>query len=188
MPAGRRKRTGGDAITRHPSPPISTARQVSSAKVKINLTGMLGDADMHRSLRAIKLCPRLKQIEHRPDRLGAQRCAGLLIVAPPQSGPEPFAANGPGLPVTVDQEIGKCGAGGGVKQLASDREVDEHTEGALRPKAVHGSIRIAAGAVWSGIRPSLRRVRFQSCRATLRGSTLVAFHHSRSSAARWTAR
>ena len=43
-----------------------------------------------------------------------------------QPGPKPFAADRPGFSVTLDDDIGKGGAGSGVKQLLTQRDVDEH--------------------------------------------------------------
>src|SRR5262245_8578768 len=96
-------------------------------KVKVNVAGMLGDADVDRPLRGVELSLRLEQIERRPDRLGAQGLTSLLIMATSQPGPKPFAADGPGLPLTIDQDIGKCGACGGMKQRATRLHVHEHS-------------------------------------------------------------
>jgi hypothetical protein len=160
-------------------------------EVKINVSGMLGDADMDRPLRGVKLCPGLEQIERRPDRFGAQGLTGLLVIATSQPGPKAFAANRPGLPLTVDQEIGKCGVRGGVKQLAAHWRVDEHVGRRYADAVLSTSDVFKAGsesvpcAIRSGrIRPSLTRVCFQSLRATLSGSIRAACHHARSSPAR----
>src|SRR5215472_5636915 len=47
-------------------------------------------------------------------------------MAAPQPGLEPLAANRPSLPVTIDQEIDKCGACGRMKELGRDRIGNEH--------------------------------------------------------------
>src|SRR5262245_66236704 len=47
-------------------------------------------------------------------------------MAAPQPGPEPFAADGPGFPVAVDQEIDKCGARVCMKELGRNCIGDEH--------------------------------------------------------------
>jgi hypothetical protein len=44
----------------------------------------------------------------------------------PQPGSKSIAADGPGLSVTADGDVGKCGAGGGVKQVLRSDDVDEH--------------------------------------------------------------
>jgi hypothetical protein len=58
-------------------------------------------------LRAVKLGARLKQIERCPERTGAQRRTGLVIIATSPPGPKTFAADRPGLPVTIDKQIAK---------------------------------------------------------------------------------
>src|SRR5262249_37695228 len=69
----------------------------------------------------------------------ARGASGRLVIAAPQPAPKPFAADGPGFSVAVDQVIGKCGAGGGVKQPLAERHVHEHIERSLaRRLAVHG--------------------------------------------------
>src|SRR5262249_35432200 len=49
-----------------------------------------------------------------------------LVITPPQPAAKALAADGPGFPVTVDQEIGKGGAGGGVKELPTRLNLSEH--------------------------------------------------------------
>ena len=55
-------------------------------------------------------------------RLTVSRCArrlpGRLAMAAAQPTVQPLAAYGPGFPVAIDRDVGKGGAGGGVKQLA----------------------------------------------------------------------
>ena len=51
----------------------------------------------------------LAQIERRADR------------SPLQPGPQALASDWPGFSVTADRQIGKCGAGGGVKDLDNRR-------------------------------------------------------------------
>ena len=60
MPAGRRKRTGGHAIMRHPSGPMSTARHCSISEIEIDVARMLGDADVDGALGTVELSPRLE--------------------------------------------------------------------------------------------------------------------------------
>jgi len=76
---------------------------------------MFGDADMDGAFGGIKLRPRFKQIELRGDRGRAQGASRGFVVAATQPAPKTFAADWPSLPVTIDQEIGKGGAGGGMK-------------------------------------------------------------------------
>jgi hypothetical protein len=44
MPAGRRKRTGGDSITRHPPGADLDGAPARVGEIEVNVTGMLGDA------------------------------------------------------------------------------------------------------------------------------------------------
>jgi hypothetical protein len=49
-------------------------------------------------------------------------------VAATQPAAKALAADWPGFPVTIDQQIGKGGAGGGVKQLLTRRNLGEHID------------------------------------------------------------
>jgi hypothetical protein len=95
--------------------------------------GLLSGADVDRALRAIKLRPRFQQI---------QRCANLgcarglpcrLVIAALEKGPKPLAADGPSLSVAGEDDIGKCGATGGVKQLLTLHDVAKHFRLSLMP-------------------------------------------------------
>jgi hypothetical protein len=63
-------------------------------------------------------------------RLTVSRCArrlpGRLVMAAAQPTAQPLAAYGPGFPVAIDRDVGKGGAGGGVKQLARQPNRGEH--------------------------------------------------------------
>jgi hypothetical protein len=74
---------------------------------------VLGDADMDRSFRALKLRPRLEQIAA-PARRAVPRCP--KIPAPPPS-TKARAADRLGLAVPIDHEVGMGGVGRGVKQF-----------------------------------------------------------------------
>ena len=76
--------------------------------------------------RRVELRPRLEQIELRANRLGAQRTSGGLVIATPQPAAKSLAPDWPGFAVTIDQEIGIDGAGGGVKELAARPKLGEH--------------------------------------------------------------
>src|ERR1700724_733679 len=97
-------------------------------KIEINVTGMLGDTDVNRPFRSIELCPRLEQIECRPDRRRARRVTGGLVIAPPQPGSKSLAADRPRFSVTVGHDIGKCRAGGCVEQAITQRHFAEHVD------------------------------------------------------------
>ena len=81
---------------------------------------------MDRSLRSIKLRARFEQIERRAECSWAQRCSGCLVVAVAQPCSKSFAANGPGLTMTLNEDVGISGAGGGVEELATQARADEH--------------------------------------------------------------
>ena len=117
MPAALRNLTGGRVMTCHPSGPISTARQRLVSKIQIDATIMLCDAEVNGALGSVELCACLKQIESRADRSGARGGTCGFVIFSPQPGTKTDAANGPGFPVSIDHEIRKCGAIGGVKQL-----------------------------------------------------------------------
>jgi len=55
--------------------------------------------------------------------LSAQR---NLVIAATQPAAKSLAADRPGFPVTIDQEIGIGGAGGGVEELAARPNLGEH--------------------------------------------------------------
>ena len=114
MPAGRRKLTGGHSV--HPPAVRSDfdGTPVLVGEIKIDASGMLGDADVDGALGSVKLRPRLEQIEFRGDRVPAQGASRGLIVAATQPTSKALAADWPGFPVTVDREIGKGGASGGA--------------------------------------------------------------------------
>jgi hypothetical protein len=95
-------------------------------EVKIDATRILGEADMDGALRSVKLRARLEQIEFRGKRLPGQGASRDLVIAATQPAPKALAADGPGFPVTIHQKIGKGGAGGGVKQLLTHRNLGEH--------------------------------------------------------------
>ena len=87
---------------------------------------MGGDTDMDRALGCIELRPGLEQIERRADRRRAQGLPGLLVITAPQPAAQAFAADRPGFPVALDPQIGKGGAGGGMKELDGRRDLEEH--------------------------------------------------------------
>jgi hypothetical protein len=60
--------------------------------------------------------------------LRAQGTSRGLVVAPPQPAAKALAADGPGFPVAINQKIGESGAGGGVKELATCRNLGEHVD------------------------------------------------------------
>src|SRR5260221_8143228 len=71
-------------------------------EIEIDAAGMLREANMDRPLGAVKLSLRLKEIERRPNFRGARRRARSFVMAAPQPGAEPLAADGPSFPIAVD--------------------------------------------------------------------------------------
>jgi hypothetical protein len=60
MPAGRRKRTGGNPITRHPLGSDVDGAPALISEIEIDVAGMLGDADVDGALGTVELRPRLE--------------------------------------------------------------------------------------------------------------------------------
>jgi succinyl-CoA synthetase beta subunit len=60
-----------------------------------------------------------------------KRSSRDFVIAAAQPAAKALAADGPGFPVTIDQDIGKRGAGGGVKQVITPHYVAEHVERSL---------------------------------------------------------
>jgi hypothetical protein len=89
-------------------------------QIEIDASLMFGHADMDRAFGRVKLRPRFQQIELRGDNVRARNTSGGFVVTATQPAPETLAADGPGSPVTIDQEIGIGGAGGGVEGLAAN--------------------------------------------------------------------
>jgi hypothetical protein len=74
----------------------------------------------------VELSPRFEQIECRADLRCARGRSGRLVIAVPDPTPKPLAPDRPGFPVSIDQDIGEGGAAGGMKQLFTQPDVDEH--------------------------------------------------------------
>src|SRR5215468_7306286 len=96
--------------------PALSGRLANLCRRGRDITVVFGDSDVNRAFRGVKLGARLKQIERRPDCLRARGASGLLIVSTSQPMSKLSAANGPGLAMAVDREIGEGGAVGVVKQ------------------------------------------------------------------------
>ncbi len=95
-------------------------------EIKKDVAVVLGDADVDGALGSVKLRPRFEQIELRGYHLRPQSASRGLVIAPTQPAAKALAADWPAFPVTIDQEIGKRGAGGGVKEIATRRNLGEH--------------------------------------------------------------
>ena len=158
------------------------------------MAGVRGGADVDRALWTIELGARFQKIEGRADRRWACCLPRRFVMAPPQPGPKPFAAYRPSFLVVIDRDIGKSGAGGRVKQVATLRKLGKHADcryigdwvlGAGGSGSVARSEAIAGALAGSGsIRRSSVWVCFQSLRATLRGSMPACCHQACSFPAR----
>jgi hypothetical protein len=98
-------------------------------EIKVDAAVVLGDTDVDGALGGVKLSPRLEQIELRGYRLPAQDASRGFVVAATQPAAKALAADWPGFPVAIDQEIGEGGASGGVKQPTTRRNLGEHLGG-----------------------------------------------------------
>jgi hypothetical protein len=87
---------------------------------------VFGCTDVDGPLRPVEQRSCLQQVERRPDLRCARGCPGRPIVAAPHEQLKPLATDGPGFSVAGNYDVGKCGAGGGVKQLLTLGDVAEH--------------------------------------------------------------
>ena len=76
-------------------------------QIEVDQAALLGEADRDLALRTIELGLRLKRIEGCVQRGGARRIPGPLVVLLALPGPKALAAQQPGFPVAVNDEIGK---------------------------------------------------------------------------------
>ena len=79
-------------------------------QIEIDQAVVLGEADRDVALRTIELGLRLKHIEGCVERGRARGIPGALVVVLAQPGLKALAAQRPGFPVAVDDEVGKAGA------------------------------------------------------------------------------
>ena len=161
MPAALRNLTGGhaDDLPSIGSDLDSTPELVS--KIQIDATIVLRDAEVNGALGCVKLRACLKQIECRTDRSSA--CGGTcgFVVFSPQPGTQADAANGPGFPMSIDDEIGKRGAIGGVKQLRAGRQIGQHISRLCPARGHPCRLELSAASVRCGF-GSRRRPRSHS--------------------------
>jgi len=94
---------------------------------------LLGEADRDLALQTIELGLRLKHIEGCVQRGRARRILGALVVVLAQPGLKALAAQRPGFPVAVDDEIGKAGAIACVKEPGGRCDIEEEV------RAAHGA-------------------------------------------------
>jgi hypothetical protein len=106
---------------------------------------MLGEANRDLALRAVKLRLRFDHIEGSVQRARARCVPGPLVVLLTQPCTKAFAANRPGFPVTVDDEIGIGGAVGRVEEPGGGCDIQQDIG------AAHGVRPSPAGllATWS---------------------------------------
>jgi len=94
---------------------------------------VLGEADRDVALRTIELGLRLKHIEGCVERGRARGIPGALVVVLAQPGLKALAAQRPGFPMAVDDEIGKAGAVTCVKEPGGRCDIEEDV------RAAHGA-------------------------------------------------
>src|SRR5262249_51357464 len=97
----------------------------------------LGEADRDLALRTIELGLRLQHIEGCVERGRARRIPGPLVVLMAQPGLKALAAQRPGFPVAIDDEIGKAGAVACLKEPAGRCDTEEAVRAAhgVRPSS-----------------------------------------------------
>ena len=83
------------------------------------------EADRDLALRTIELGLRLQHIERCVQRGRARRIPGALVVLLAQPGLKALAAQRPGFPVAIDDEIGKAGAVACVKEPGGRCDIEE---------------------------------------------------------------
>jgi len=93
------------------------------------------------------LRPRLEQIELQGDRVSGERASRGFVVSATQPAAKAFAADGPGFPMTIDQEIGKGGAGGPNPRLSSAEAILPMSASSLSRRADDCSASIIVGAL-----------------------------------------
>jgi hypothetical protein len=106
-------------------------------QIEVDQAVLLGEADRDFVLRTIELGLRLKRIEGCVQRGRARRIPGPLVVLLAQPGPKALAAQRPGFPVAVDDEIGKAGAVACVKEPGGRCGIEEDIRAAhgVRPSS-----------------------------------------------------
>src|SRR5262249_10502094 len=106
-------------------------------QIEVDQAVLLGEADRDLALRTIELGLRLERIEGCVQRRRARRIPGALVVLLAQPGLKALAAQRPGFPVAVDDEIGKAGAVACVKEPGSrgDTEKDVRAAHSARPSS-----------------------------------------------------
>ena len=104
-------------------------------EIQIEPAVLLGDTYVNSAPGRIELGLGFQRIEGGPELRWRWGSAGRFLITAPQPRPEPDAANRPGFRVAVDHEIGKGGAIGGVEQLRTGGQLDEHGGRRHRPVA-----------------------------------------------------
>ena len=102
-------------------------------QIEVDQAVVLGEAERDLALRTIELGLRLERIEGCVDRGRARRIPGALVALLAQPGLKALAAQRPGFPVAVDDEIGKAGAVACVKEPGGRCDIEEDV------RAAHGA-------------------------------------------------
>src|SRR5262249_20116939 len=106
-------------------------------QIEVYQTVLFGKADRDFSVRTVELGLRLKHIEGCVERGRARGIPGALVVVLAQPGQKALAAQRPGFPVAVDDEVGKAGAVAAVKELGGRCDIEEDVRAAhgVRPSS-----------------------------------------------------
>src|SRR5262249_32378886 len=102
-------------------------------QIEVDQSVLLGEADRDLALRTIELGLRLKHVEGCVERGRARRIPGALVVLLAKPGLKALAAQRPGFPVAIDDEIGKAGAVACMKEPGSRCDTEEDV------RAAHGA-------------------------------------------------
>src|SRR5262249_17349242 len=106
-------------------------------QIEVNQAVLLGEADRDFALRTIELALRLQHIERCVQRGRARRIPGPFVIVLAQPALKALAAERPGFPMAVDDEISKAGAGACVKEPGGRCDIEEDVRAAhgVRPSS-----------------------------------------------------
>src|SRR5262249_29689747 len=106
-------------------------------QIEVDQAILLGKAERDLALRTIELGLRLERIEGCVQRGRTRRIPGALVVVLAQPRLKALAAQRPGFPVAIDDEIGKAGAVACVKEPSGRRDIEEYVRAAhgVRPSS-----------------------------------------------------
>ena len=134
-PDARRNRTGGSSTIRQPVGVDLDRAPRRIAEIEVELAVQAGDANMNRALDGVEMRLGLDHVERRLQRLRIRRAIGLLEEGARQPAGEALRADGPGLAMAVDVEIGVAGSVRRMEQIGGLREPEQDIGLRLRPRA-----------------------------------------------------